>query len=113
MVGLAGHAAEELVFGKEKLTNGATGDFRSATSIAREMVTMYGYSDTIGKIFVSTDVSQQTKACIDAEVQKLITTLYNDTLKLLHVNMEKLTKIADKLLEFETLSSEEISYLIH
>jgi len=72
---MGGRIAEELIFGPDNVTSGASSDIYQATSMARAMVTKYGMSDKIGKVFYDGDVgehaSQETRALIDAEVQRL------------------------------------------
>src|SRR3990167_7449355 len=112
---LGGRAAEELVFGK--MTSGASSDFATASHIVRNMVCKLGMSEAIGPVIYSQDhtdytYSQKTAEKIDAEVQSILEQCYKDALKILADNRDKLNKLAESLLDKETLYSEEIYVLL-
>ena len=118
-----GRTAEELVFGYDRVTTGASSDIQKATSIARRMVTQWGLSDAIGPILVGDneqevflgrdlqsrrEVSEQTAQLVDAEVKRVITNAYEGAKAVLSENLELLHTIAAALLERETLTGEDI-----
>ena len=121
---LGGRVAEELVF--EEVTTGAHNDFEKATKIARAMVTEYGMSDLgpvqleqqEGGVFLGRDYnksrnfSSQVAFEIDQEQRKIISECYDITKKIISENRELLDLIANALLEKETLTKEEIDYLV-
>jgi cell division protease FtsH len=118
-----GRTAEELVFGYDRVTTGASSDIQKATSIARRYVTQWGLSDAIGPILVGDneqelflgreiqhrrEVSEQTAQLVDAEVKRVITQAYDRAKKVLSENLDMLHTIAGALLERETLTREDI-----
>jgi cell division protease FtsH len=122
-----GRIAEELIFGPENVTNGATGDIQMATSIARAMVMEYGMSDKLGRIryrdnqeeiFLghsvarSQNISQETAQLIDSEVRRLIEEGERTARSILSKHMEDLHTVAKGLLEYETLSGQEVKDLL-
>ncbi len=121
---MAGRVAEILFLGKT--TTGAANDFEKATEIARKMVCLWGMSDlgplTFGErddlIFLGRDLavnknySERTSERIDDEVKKIVLRNYGRTQELVQNNKEKLVKIAEKLLEKEVLTSEEINAIV-
>ncbi len=121
-----GRAAEELVFGKEKVTTGASSDIQQATSIARRYVSQWGLSDEVGPILVgdneqelflgrdiqrNREVSEKTAQLVDSEVSKVIHEAYQRAMHVLSTNIDLLHKVANSLLERETLSGEEVHML--
>jgi len=122
---MGGRVAEEIVFGD--VTNGASGDIRHATSIARKMVCEWGMSDKLGMVeygaheehvFLGRDIgknrdySEATAQEIDREVRGLCDNAYARAKELLSANREKLETIAKALLEFETLDGDQIRDII-
>ncbi|MEH0195384.1 ATP-dependent zinc metalloprotease FtsH [Caulobacter sp. CCNWLY153] len=120
---MAGRVAEELIFGKEKITSGASSDISAATNLARNMVTRWGFSDDLGtvaygdnqeEVFLghsvarTQNVSPDTMVKIDAEVRRLVKGGEDDARRILTEKLEDLHSVAKALLEFETLSGEEI-----
>jgi cell division protease FtsH len=111
---LGGRAAEELIFGK--ISTGALSDLEKVTKQAYAMVTVYGLNDKIGNISYydpqgnqfTKPYSDDTARVIDEEVSKLIESQYDRALKLLTDNKEKLTQLADKLLEKEVIFKEDL-----
>lgn len=112
---LGGRIAEDIVF--NKVSTGAYSDFKAATSIARDMVCRYGMSDTLGPIVYSQQqgdfvYSQETAHKIDEEVRRIIEECEKDATKLLNDNRDKLDKLAETLLEKETMYASEIYTLL-
>src|ERR1700722_19871633 len=118
-----GRIAEEMIFGPEKVTTGASDDIRRATGLARRMVTEWGMSDKLGmiaygdnsqEVFLghsvtqNKNVSEATAREIDAEIKDIIDRAYNKARRLLTENVEELHRLARGLLEHETLSGDEI-----
>jgi cell division protease FtsH len=125
-VAMGGRVAEELVFGKDNITSGASGDIQQATKMARAMVTQLGYSDELGtvaygdnqeEVFLGHSVSRQqnvseaTAQKIDAEVKRLINQGYQDAKRILTKRRKDLETLAKALLEYESLSGDEIKDL--
>jgi cell division protease FtsH len=124
---MGGRVAEELVFGTEKVTSGAASDIEQATKLARMMVTRWGLSAELGtvaygenqdEVFLGYQVSRQqniseeTSRKIDAEIRKLVETGYTDAERILREKRADLETLAKGLLEFETLSGDEIKDLL-
>ncbi len=122
-----GRVAEELIFGKENVTTGASSDIQQATGLARRMVMEFGMSDKLGRVrynpneqevFLGHSVSQQTNMSdvtaqlIDSEVRRLIEEAETHARNILTTHMEDLHKITNALLEYETLSGDEIRALL-
>jgi cell division protease FtsH len=122
-----GRVAEELIFGKENITTGASSDIQQATGLARRMVTEFGMSDKLGRvrysaneqeIFLGHSVAQQkniseaTAELIDEEVRRLTDDGERTARCILTEQIENLHKIAKALLEFETLSGDEVRALL-
>jgi cell division protease FtsH len=118
-----GRTAEELVFGYDRVTTGASSDIQKATGIARRYVTQWGLSDAIGPILVGDneqelflgreiqhrrEVSEQTAQLVDAEVKRVITAAYDRAKQVLSENLDLLHTIAAALLDRETLTREDI-----
>jgi cell division protease FtsH len=123
VMGMGGRVAEELIFGADKVSNGASGDIKMATNLARAMVTEWGMSDKLGmiaygdnsqEVFLghsvtqNKNVSEATAREIDAEVKDIIDAAYARARHLLTENIDKLHLLAKALLEHESLSGEEI-----
>ncbi|MDB5490578.1 MAG: Cell division protein FtsH [Micavibrio sp.] len=119
-VGMGGRVAEELIFGREHVTTGASGDIQQATNIARSMVTEWGLSDEIGMVdyaegqdeYRSKRISSATSATIEKEVRKLIDEAYARAKSILTEHMDELHKLAKALLEYELLSGDEITAVL-
>ena len=122
VVAMGGRVAEELIFGDDKVTNGAMGDIRMATNLARKMVTEWGMSEKLGMIdygtgddgnpFAQKQFSDETQKAVDAEVKTLVDSAYQEAHRILTENMDDLHKIASALLEYESLSGDEIQKLL-
>jgi len=118
---VAGRIAEEIKFGD--VTTGASNDFEKATELARRMVTQYGMSDTLGpiqygrgnhQVFLGRDFgedrnySEEIAGKIDVEVRKIIDGCYSDARQILEVNWDKVERMANSLLEHETVETQEV-----
>lgn len=124
---MGGRVAEEIKFGKENITSGASSDIDQATKLARAMVTRWGFSDKLGhvaygdnqeEVFLghsvarTQNVSEETAQIIDAEVRRLIDEAYKEAHRILKDHRDEWLAIAEGLLEYETLSGDEIKALI-
>ncbi|HEV3177626.1 MAG TPA: ATP-dependent zinc metalloprotease FtsH [Stellaceae bacterium] len=122
-----GRVAEELIFGTEKVTTGASDDIRRATSLARRMVTEFGFSDKLGplryseneeEVFLGHSVTQRknmsdaTAKLIDEEIRRVVEDGERKARQILTEHMQELHSLAKGLLEFETLSADEIRRVI-
>ncbi|MEJ2762178.1 MAG: ATP-dependent metallopeptidase FtsH/Yme1/Tma family protein [Gammaproteobacteria bacterium] len=118
-----GRIAEQLVFGEEAVTTGASNDIQRATEIARNMVTKWGLSQKLGPLTYGEDegevflghsvtkhkgISDETAHVIDEEVRNIIDTSYTKAEKILKDNLEKLHIMAEALIKYETLESHQI-----
>jgi cell division protease FtsH len=125
-VSMGGRVAEELIFGYDKVSSGASSDIQYATSLARDMVTQWGMSDAMGPLqyeerqegYLGYGMSQrsamsdETARKIDAEIRKLVEGGHKRATQLLTTHNEQLHLLANALLEFETLSGDEINQLL-
>lgn len=126
-VAAGGRVAEELIFGKDKVTTGASSDIRMATEIARRMVTEWGMSDALGfqsygepqqEVFLghavtqSKPISESTAQKVDQEVHRIVDECYQDAYKLIKTHIKKLHLLAENLLERETLTGDDIKVLM-
>jgi cell division protease FtsH len=124
---MGGRVAEEIKFGKENITSGAASDIEQATKLARAMVTRWGFSDKLGQVaygdnqeevFLGPSVarqqnmSEETSQKIDDEVRRLIDEAYDTARDVLTRKKKGWTAIAEGLLEYETLSGDEIRAII-
>lgn len=124
---LGGRVAEELVYGSDFITTGASNDLEKVTALARKMVTAYGMSEKMGNmaygkseehVFMgrdfghARDFSEEIAADIDKEVKKIVDDCYTDATRLLQDNKDMLEYIAKKLLEEETLDEKEFVVLM-
>ena len=120
---MGGRMAEEIIFGKEKITSGASSDIDQATRLARAMVTKWGFSDKLGvvsygenqdEVFLghsvsrTQSVSEKTANLIDEEVKKLVQAAFDEARRILTEKLADLHTLAKALLEYETLSGDEI-----
>jgi cell division protease FtsH len=118
-----GRVAEELIFGKRKVTSGASSDIGQATKLARAMVTKWGFSEELGaveygenqeEVFLghsvarNQNVSEATAEIIDREVKRLVREGEDEARRILTEKIEDLHTLAKSLLEYETLSGDEI-----
>jgi cell division protease FtsH len=119
-----GRIAEELIFGKEKVTTGASNDIQRVTEIARNMVTKWGFSEKLGPMTYSEDegevflghsvtqhknVSGATANLIDAEIKAIVDNNYQRAETILKENMDKLHMMADALVKYETIDEKQIA----
>ncbi len=126
-VAFGGRIAEELVFGHEKVTTGAQSDIEQATRMARAMVTRFGMSDSLGPIAYAENqeevflghsvsrtqnISEATAQKIDAEIHRIIDETYNHARTILTERLADLNVLARGLLEYETLTGDEIIALL-
>jgi cell division protease FtsH len=121
-----GRTAEEIVFGRDRVTTGAASDIQQATAIARRYVTQWGLSEAIGPVLVGDneqelflgreiqhrrEVSEQTAQVVDSEVKRVIEEAYARAKKTLQDNIDLLHAVAAALLERETLTREDFAIL--
>lgn len=112
-VALGGHAAEELMYGKENVTTGATSDFAQVYSIAREMVMTYGMSEAIGKINVQDNsLSQQTSYLADLEVHRITDECYAEVMDILSTHKGQLEALKDILIRDEIIDGKVVYDMI-
>jgi cell division protease FtsH len=127
VMAFGGRVSEELIFGHDHVTTGASSDIQQATSMARRYVTQWGLSDAIGPILVGDnehdlflgreiqhrrEVSEQTAELVDAEVKRVINRAYERARETLQANLELLHAVAAALLERETLTRDDIAVLM-
>jgi cell division protease FtsH len=123
---MGGKVAEEMTFGAENVTSGASSDIQQITKIARAMVTQFGMSETLGNIDYmneqqsylgpagsSVQAGPETQEKIDAEVRKIVDEGYSSAKAILTENREKLECLAKGLLEYETLTGSEIEKVMN
>jgi cell division protease FtsH len=118
-----GRVAEELIYGKDRISSGASNDISQATKLARAMVTKWGYSEALGlveygenqeEVFLghsvarNQNVSEDTARIIDSEVKRLTQGGYDEAKRIMTEKIEDLHTLARALLEYETLSGDEI-----
>jgi len=126
-VAMGGRVAEELIFGDDKVTTGASSDISMATDMARRMVTEWGMSDKLGPLRYASDqeevflghsvaqtknMSDDTAAIVDSEIRLIVETAYKRATKILKDHMDDLHTLAKALLEHELLSGDEIKALL-
>ena len=124
---MGGRVAEEMIFGHDKVTSGASSDIQMATKLAKDMVTKFGMSNTLGplsygenedEVFLGRSItrqqhmSEETAKRVDEEVKKIVDLGYQRAKKILTEKLDDLHKIAKALLIYETLSGEEIKELV-
>lgn len=110
MVLLGGRAAEEIIFGQDKISTGAQGDLSQTTEMAMSMISEYGMGKTLGLLKLSSlgPLSNSYGNPVVEECRELVNSLYGETLELLKENKEILNKIAMNLIDEETLDEKEI-----
>jgi cell division protease FtsH len=126
-VAMGGRVAEEVIFGYDKVSSGASSDIQYATSLARDMVTRWGMSDALGplqyaepdeEVFLGYSVNRQrqmsneTAEAIDKEIRKTVEDGYARAKSLLDEHSDQLETLAQALLEYETLSGDEIKKVL-
>ncbi len=125
---MGGRAAEELKFGREKVTSGASSDIAAATKLARSMVTEWGMSDLLGpvlyaenseEVFLGKSVTQnknmseETARVVDAEIKRLVCEAHEGALNILKEKREDWERLSEALIEYETLTGDEIKQVIN
>ena len=126
-VAMGGRVAEELIFGADKVSSGASSDIQYATGLARDMVTRWGMSDALGplqyaeadeEVFLGYSVNRQrnmsneTAQAIDKEIRRIVEEGYDRAKTVLTENREQLETLAKSLLEYETLTGDEIKTVL-
>src|ERR1700716_152892 len=124
---MGGRVAEEIIFGKDKITSGAQSDIEAATKLARAMVTRWGFSPELGTVTYGENqeevflgytmgrqqtISEATAQKIDAEVRRLVEAGLAEATRIITEKREDLETLAKGLLEYETLTGEEIGQLL-
>ncbi|KAK4384871.1 ATP-dependent zinc metalloprotease FTSH 11, chloroplastic/mitochondrial [Sesamum angolense] len=109
---MGGRVAEELIFGQDHITTGASSDLNTATELAQYMVSTCGMSDAIGPVHIKERPGSEMQSRIDAEVVKLLREAYNRVKALLKKHEKALHVLANALLEYETLNAEDIRRLL-
>ena len=124
----AGRLAEDLIYGEENISTGASNDIKVATNIARNMVTQWGFSDKLGPILYTEDdgevflgrsmakakhMSDETAHVIDEEVRTIVTRNYARARQILIDNMDILHAMKDALVKYETIEEEQIKQLMN
>ena len=124
---MGGRIAEELIFGHDKVTSGASSDIQMATKLAKDMVTKFGMSDQLGpltygenedEVFLGRSItrhqqmSEETAKKVDSEIKRIVDEGYKKAKKILTEKIDDLHKLAKALLVYETLSGKEISDII-
>jgi cell division protease FtsH len=126
-VALGGRVAEEIVYGEDEVTTGASNDLQQVARVARQMVTRFGMSDRLGPVslgrsqggmFLGRDIaaerdfSEETAAAIDEEVSQLVADAYRRATEVLSQNRPVLDELAELLVEKETVDAEELQELL-
>jgi cell division protease FtsH len=125
-VSMGGRVAEEIIFGHDKVSSGASSDIQYATDLARNMVTKWGMSDKLGPLQYEsshegylgmgqtqrTMASDETNKLIDAEIRSLVDGAHGKARQILSEHEDQLHLLAQALLEYETLTGEEIRALL-
>lgn len=123
-VAMAGRVAEEIIFGRDKVTSGASSDIKMATNMAKAMVREWGLSEKVGPVLHSegandiysgnkhADISEATAEIIDSEVKRIVEEGYSTAKNILNKNIQQLHLLAKALVEHETLSGEQIKNLL-
>ncbi|AIT79341.1 MULTISPECIES: ATP-dependent zinc metalloprotease FtsH [Novosphingobium] len=125
-VAMGGRVAEEIIFGHDKVSSGASSDIQYATSLARNMVTKWGMSDKLGPLQYEEQqegylgmggshrlmASDETNKLIDSEIRLLVDTAHARATQILNEKNEQLHLLANAMLEYETLSGDEIKQLM-
>lgn len=122
-IAMAGRSAEEIFFGRDKVTTGAEADIAMATRLARRSITTAGLSDKIGTVAINQvqvfgnrapleDASQKTAELVDVEIKSWLDNAHADALKILNKNKKTVEKLANELLSRETLTGDEIREIV-
>ncbi|KZS20222.1 ATP-dependent Zinc metalloprotease YME1 [Daphnia magna] len=120
-VAMGGRAAEELIFGHEKITSGASSDLKQATSIAMHMVKEWGMSEKVGfrtieqssgSLVVVNDLSPQTSELIDSEIKRILQESYDRAKAILKEHKEEHKMLAEALMKYETLDADDVKSIL-
>ena len=124
---MGGRVSEELKFGYDKVTSGASSDIAAATNLARSMVTEWGMSDALGPVLYAENsnevflgravtqnknMSEETARLVDMEIKRLVTEAYNEAKRILTERDSDLETLAQALIEYETLTGDEIKAIL-
>jgi ATP-dependent metalloprotease len=114
---MGGRVAEELIFGEDDVTSGASSDLKQATALARAMVTKYGMSNKVGQVSLDYEddgrsMSSETRSLVEEEVRKLVQGAYDRARHILTDNLSELHALAGELLEKETLNRDQIRVIM-
>ena len=124
---MGGRVSEELKFGYDKVTSGASSDIAAATNLARSMVTEWGMSDALGPVLYAENsnevflgravtqnknMSEETARLVDMEIKRLVTEAYDEAKRILTERDKDLETLAHALMEFETLTGDEIKDIL-
>ncbi|XP_015919299.2 ATP-dependent zinc metalloprotease YME1L [Parasteatoda tepidariorum] len=118
---MGGRVAEELIFGSDKITSGASSDLKQATAIATNMVKGWGMSEKVGvrtfdednrSIIVVSELSSTTSENIDSEIKRLLSESYERARNILKIHYKEHKKIAEALLKYETLDAKDVKQLL-
>ena len=127
-VALGGRVAEEIIFGEEEVTTGASNDLQQVARVARQMITRFGMSNVLGpvalgrqngniflgrEIAADRDFSDETAALIDEEVRQLVDVAYDRATRVLTENRQILDRLAEMLVEKETVDADELQELLN
>ena len=108
-VALGGRAAEEIIYGKDRVTTGASGDYSQVYMIAREMLTTYGFSKYK---FDYRNMSSEASKLVDLEINSLVDNCYRETMGIIEENRDKLEELKDKLIEDEIVDGDWVYDLV-
>lgn len=111
-VAMGGRAAEELIYGQKLVTSGCSSDLKNATQVATGMIRYYGYSEELGPVHYGDDTSPAKRGEIDAEIKRLLVDGFARAKTVLTEKNEELHRLADALVEYETLDFEEVKKVI-
>lgn len=109
---MGGRVAEELIFGQDHITTGASDDLKKATELAQYMVSSCGMSDIIGPVHIKERPGSEMQSRVDAEVVKLLREAYDRVRTLLKKHEKALHTLANALLEYETLDADDIKRIL-
>jgi cell division protease FtsH len=110
IVALGGRAAEEIIYGRDRITTGASGDYAQVYMIAREMMTTYGFSNYN---FDYRKMSEEATRLVDMEIDQLVDLCYKEALAILSVHKRQLEELKDKLIEEEIVDGEWVYEMFH
>ena len=118
---MGGRVAEEMIFGQDRVSSGASGDIQQATQLARAMVTEYGFSPSLGRMAYTTPnadmfhtpkIAEKTQRVVDEEIKRFVEDGYHTARRILEEKKKELDTLAQGLLTYETLTGDEIKDLL-